>query len=384
MADTLGLNLRAGFTREAIVTAQQWPATVAAAITQLLPIVDVQPNDGVTKQGYTTIESGGRGPIAYDVMSIKPTVQVPLVCTYEGLETLWACALGYMAKRISGTVMPELVTTGVYRHLYEIDPGLSTAWAWDATADGFLGGELSPGQRKVRRGTFAVDMTDTVWEWLSAMVSAVTLQCDLQGVTLIIDLVSHSLSDTSSINTLTTLRTVLPLVTPRVLPTQLVWRIAPFSTGTPLGLADVVKVNSWTLRLENQLEATPGLNTGTAPLEYERVRDYPVVTVTFVLPRHTANIWQTRWRANTVLMADAKWTSEVQITSGQPWRLHVYLPSCIVSNAQLQPAGAGLPSDTVQLLAIVPSAAPAGFPTTRFLGALAVELYTRASLHPLL
>jgi len=382
MAETTGIGIRAGWQREALVSTQTWPAAAAAALTALLPVLDVQPNDGETKSSVRTVQSG-LGPTSWDVLSLLPTAGVPIQARYQGLEALWACALGHMAKRIGATVLPETLAAGVYRHLYELDARLSTAESW-ASGDGFLcGTEVQCGQRKVRRGTLAVDFQVSVWEWLSSMIQAMTFQAEPGGVTLTVELVAHSLSRSSSMNTAATMLKLLPETAPRVLFTDLDFRVAPYSAGTPLGSGDTVTCTTWVLRLENNLVGTPGPATGTAPVEYERERP-PQVTITFVSPRHVSDTWQTRWGANTILMADAKFTSEKEVAAGQPYKLNFYLPSCVVTNANLGVQGARLPADTVQLMGVVPSAAAAGMPTMSHNTPCAVEVVSGVSPHPLL
>lgn len=382
MAETIGIGIRAGFEREAIVTTSTWPAAAAAALTALLPLLDIAANDGVEKAGTGSVETG-LGPTGFDVLSVMPTATVSMKARYQGLEPLWACALGYMAKRIGATVMPETLAAGVFRHLLELDASLSTAAGW-TLADGFqVGTELLVGQRRVRRGTFAVDFQVSGWEWLSSMIQAVTLQSEPGGTTLTVELVAYSLSRSSAVNTSATMLKLLPSTLPTVLFTDLAVRVGAYSAVTPLGSGDAVLCTTWTLRLENNLVAAPGPRTGTAPEEYER-EGAPRATVTFVVSRHTADLWQTRWSSNTLLMADAKFTSPSEVAAGQPYKLNVYLPSCRVTNGQLNTSGPRLPSDTVQLVGVVPTAAAAGFPTMIGLSPLAIEVVSGTSTHPLL
>lgn len=381
MPATVGYAIRAGFAREATVTAVTWPAASAAAVTQLLPLLDFDGNDGVSKEGARTTTSG-LGPIAFDLTSITPTLRVPLQLRYQGLEPLWACALGFGAKRFSSTLNPETLATGAYRHRYELDSVMG-AVPW-MLGEGFQLGEGSIGQRRVRRGTFAADLQSEVWEFLSCMVSGWTLQASHAGCSLMVDLVAYSKSASSVVNTSATLRNALPNHWPRALFSQLVFRVAPYSSSTALNSGNAVQVTSWALRVDHQLEASFGPRLGTAPEEYERAPNAtPLVTLTFVLPRHEAETWQTRWRANTILMADAKFTSSAIGATGQNYQCNVYLPSLQVTNAQLNAAGSGLYPDTVQGIGIIPSAAAAGFPATQWLGPLAVELVSGVSTHGL-
>ena len=222
-----------------------------------------------------------------------------------------------------------------------------------------------------------------MWEWLSCMVRSLTLAAEPGGVTLTIELLAYSLSRASGVNTSATMLRLLPPTTPGLLFTDLAVRVAPYSTTTPLASTDAVQCTSWTLHLDNHLTAASGPRTGTAPEEYERDAP-PMVSLTMVLPRHTADTWQTRWGAGTVLMADAKFTSETLIAVGQPYKCNIYLPSCQAVGADLNIAGARVPPDTVTLAAIVPTAAAAGFPTASHAGPLTVEIVSGLATHPLL
>mgnify|MGYP001562613947 CR=1 FL=1 len=384
MAETLGIGLRAGFKREAVVTTPTWPAASAASLTALLPVLTLSLNDGIDTAEHSGT-SNSFGPLGVEIVSRQPTLTVTLPARYEGFEELWACALGYMAKRIGAVVMPELLATGVYRHLYECDAALDTTAIWATGDDGFVFAvsELLYGQRKVRRGTFALDMQVSVWEYLSSMVQALTLQASPDGVSLTVELVADSLSRVSSINTSATMLKLLPPTSPRLLFTDLVCRIGAQSASTPLGSGDVVTCTTWTLRLENDLVAAPGPRTGLSPGEYAR-GSLPQVIVSLELSRHTADLWQTRWDAATALMADFVFTSTREVAAGQPYRLRCYLPRCHVVDASLDLRGAHLPADTITLTGVAPSIASAGFPTMRHLTPLAIEVVSGISQHPLL
>lgn len=381
MPATVGYAIRAGFQREAVVTTATWPAASAAAVAQLLPLLDVEANDGVQKIGaYTT--TAARGPIAFDLLHRAPTLRLPLQLRYQGLEPLWACALGFGAKRFGATLNPEPLAAGAYKHRYELDMVMGgIPWM---LGEGFqLGTELQLGQQRIRRGTFAADLQSEVWEFLSAMVTGWTLQGTHAGCTVTVDLASASKSVASAVNTATTLANALPNIAPRVRFDQLTWRIAPYSSSVALTSGDALQVSSWTVRVDHALQPSFGPRLGTGPEEYERTQS-PTVTVTFTLPRHEAEIWQSRWRSGTgILMADAKWTGGQIGATGQPYQCNVYLPALQVTNAQLNAAGSGLASDTVQAIGVIPSLAAAGFPVMQFLGPLAVELVSGVSLHGL-
>jgi len=383
VVETLGGKIRAGWQREALVTTPTWPAAAPALVTALLPVTGLAPASGVVHAPVATVDQS-YGLADVDITGILPTVGVEMQPVYQGLESLWACALGHMQKRIGGVVMPAALGGGAYRHFYEMDSALATsALTWNQTPDGFLPGDnLDPAQRKVRRGTLAADLQTSVWEWLSTMIAHMTLTVEPGNVTLSLLCQAHSVSEASAVNTAATLQASLPSSSPRILSSDCVWRIAPYSSVTPLGAADRVLCTSWSMTIENHLEAGPGPGTGNAPGEYERAR-VPEVSVTFTLPRHTLDIWQTRARAKTVLMADLRCTSERMISAGRPYQSTLYFPSLIVQ-ANLDVPGPAPAADTVLCTGVRASTIPAGFPVLSRLAPLAVEIISPSSVHPLL
>lgn len=381
MPATVGYALRAGLAREATTTSVVWPAASAALVTRLLPLLSWDVNDGGNKAGAPSLASG-LSPLAFDLLSLAPTLTLPLQARYEGLEQLWALACGFGPRRYGATLNPETLATGAYRHRYELEAEAgSTAWM---LGEGWqLGDGLLLGQRKIKRATIAADLQAEVWELLSSMVNGWSLTMDQNSVTWTLDLLSHSKSASSSINTAATLGDALPSVAPRLLPSQAVFRIAPYSASTALNSGDALQVTSWSLRVEHNLASSFGPRTGTAPEEFVR-QDLPRVTLTFVLPRHSTETWQSRWRANSRVMADIRWTGGQIAATGINYQLAVYLPSMQVTNAQLSSGGAALANDTVQCVGVIPTAAAAGFPTMHQLGPLMAELVSAVSTHGLL
>lgn len=381
MPTAIGVKQRAGFQREAIVSSGTWPAASAAALTALLPVLPLPGNDGIEKAGGVTLNA----PLAtdtFDVLRKAPTVAPPLVARYQGLEQLWACAFGHMPKRIGSTVMPETLATGAYRHLYEIDTRLSGLEMW-MLGDGFqVGTELLIGQRKIRRGTFALDDQVSVREWLSSMVQGLTLQADPGATSLTLDMISYALSRASVVNTAATMAVLLPNASPRLNFVDCVIRLDTFSTSIALSSADQLQCGSLALRIDNNLVTQFGPHTGLAPGEYERERP-AIVTLTLALPRHTVDTWLSAWGSNPTLMADVKFTGPAIGSTGFTYQCNLYFPSLKITNAQLLP-GFGPLSETVQLVAITPSAAAAGMPTMHRLTPCAVELVSAVSAHALL
>lgn len=381
MPTAIGVKHRGGFQREAIVSATLWPSAQAVALTALLPLLPTPGNDGIQKAGLVTTTA----PLAaerFDVLHAFPEVAPPLIARYQGLEHLWACAFGHMPKRIGSTVLPETLATGAYRHLYEVDTRLSSLEAW-TLGDGFqLGTELLLGQRKVRRGTFALDDQVSVREWLSSMVQGLTMQSAPAATTLTADLVAYSLSRASGINTAATMALLPPNISPRLNFVDCVIRLDTFSASIALSSADQLQCSSLAVRIDNNLVTATGPLMGLAPEEFERERP-TIVTLTLSLPRHTIDTWLAAWGTNPTLMADVKFTGPLIGATGFAYQCNLYFPSLKVTNAQLLP-GFGPLSETVQLVAITPTAQPAGMPTLHRLTSCAAELVSGVSAHALL
>lgn len=381
MPTTIGIKQRGGFQREAIVAVGTWPATSAAGLTALLPLLPTPGNDGIQKAGGVTTNAA-LATDTFDVLQKTPSAEPPLVARYEGLEQLWACALGHMPKRIGSTVMPETLAAGAYRHLYEVDTRLGSLDMW-TLGDGFqIGTELLIGQRKVRRGTLALDDQVSVREWLSCMVQGITLQADPGGVTLTTDFVAYALSRSSSVNTAATMALLPPNTSPRLNFAHCVVRLDTFSASVALSGADEQACGSVALRIDNNLVTATGPLMGTSPEEYERERP-AIVTLTLALPRHTVDTWLAAWGNNPTLMADVKFTGPLIGATGFAYQCNLYFQSLKITNAQLLP-GFGPLSETVQLVGVTPTAAAAGMPTMHRLTPCAVELVSGVSAHALL
>ena len=128
--------------------------------------VKTDANDGATKAGTVTTDAW-YAPTAFDLLNITPTLRLPSQLRYQGLEQLWACTLGFGARRFGSTNNPETLATGAYKHRYELDSVMG-ATPWMLGEGWQLGDGLQLGQRRIRRGTVAVDLQSEVWEFLSA------------------------------------------------------------------------------------------------------------------------------------------------------------------------------------------------------------------------
>lgn len=372
-----------GFRREPVPTGPLWPAAAASQVAVMIPVRSVQVSEGIAFVFNETTEHG-RGPDSVDIREVLPRETWQCQMRYAGLEELWACTLGYQAKRLSGNLMPEVLVAGkVFRHLFEVDDVLSTAKAW-STDDGFTGGELATPKYRVRRGTAAVWRQVSVWELLSSMISKMTLTNTLQdGLLATFEMVAHTRSRASAVNTAAVLEALAVNANANVLLRHGTLRVAAFSTVTPLGAGDAVKHRDWQIALDNHLQAGPGPRTGTAPEEYER-GSAPAVTFAVNLERYRADTDFQRLIGSTALMADIKYVGPAIPGTAYNHQLNIYLPRFHLTDVRSDVAGQQVPLYSHQAVMEVPRAAPAGFPVSHHFGPVIVELVNTVSTHALL
>lgn len=377
-----GFLTRMGFGREATITAPAWPSAAPVEVPRLLPAYEEALDDRAGVVPITTRNTLGS---ATHVDTISRSLEVPfsLDARYEGLEVLWACALGYQAKRIGGTLNPEQLEVGAYRHRFEIDTRLhAEAWTY---SDGFITGtELTYGQRKVRRMTIASYRSAvSVWEALSTMVSSLTIVgTPGRAVRLECNAVAHSMSNASAINTSTVLTSLSRALPPRVLWQQSTFRLAPYSTSTALGSGNIVRPESFRVQIDNRLSRSRGRRTGLFIEEPQKEGAAQIIgEMTF--SRYTADTLILAQRAGTRYMMDWVLTGATIAGTSTAYRLALYFPSIVFAQAGSGSRGPGQLSLPLQFVAREPAVAAAGFPTTHHLGALVVEVVSGVSTHTL-
>ena len=378
MADIArGFRTKAALTREAIMTTPTWPAASAAAATALLPLLSEDVRERPDRRSVQT----ALGDTPPDTLARPVAGSVPLQATYNGLETVWALALGYQAKRYAGIVFPQELATGVYKHRFEVDSDLRSL-AWDATADGFSGGELAAGQQRIRRATFVADKQVECWESLSAMVGSLELEASPARVALSLGLVAHSITRDSAVNP-----NLNALSDPGFRPLafhELVLRIGEYSASSALDSGDVLQVAGLRLSLDNRLAAPVTEATWPAIDEPARIAPAAVAGALFV-PRYTsASETLLTWAdAGTELMADLVWTGPLIPGTAHAFSLAVYLPCLMLLEADAPTTGPQMHQLNVPLTAYA-QAPGAGFPVGRKDGALMVEVISTLATNPLL
>lgn len=375
-----GFLTRAAWRQAAPLITATWPSPVAAVQSPLLPVTQYGVSGNSRLRTHTSLDTIAR------TVTTRTGQDAGAVLTYEllfeGFEATWADALGHMPKRVSSTVQPATLATGVYRHRYGIDPQL---WASPWTlGDGFLiGTEFTIGQRKTRRGTLAIDLADVgVWELASAMIASWELRSDPFGWFLTCAYVGHSFDLASADNTLAVVQ-ALSLPTASAVPfTSATLKLAPYSSSTALDSGDLIEFSDFQLRCDNQLRTVQSARTGLAPEEPRRA-ELPVIAGQMTLPYYDDNTLIAAQRAGTHYMAELRIEGAI-IASSISYAFAAWLSDLVLTSVQPTGGGAQAPGLTVAFQARTPETAAAGFPTMVVPTPIIVELVNTVATHPLL
>lgn len=379
---SVGAFTRLGLAIESQITSATWPSSNAATISALVPIDALETEVGAELQA--TAGTHGYGVMTdLDRQTLPANLTLPLPVTYEGLEPLWCCALGYQPKRHGSTVFPEEVVPGAYRHRYEIDNVLQADY-W-TSADGWDSGDglASSEQQKTRRLTVAATTGNVAaWEWLSAMVEQLTLHGRVnRPLTASVQFLAGTLDTTPTTNTLAALQALGTPTAPRVLWHHSVFRLGAYSASTPLDSSHNIRVSAFTLRLENRLVVTYSPRVTLTPEEHVR-GDAPRITGQLTVPRYVADTLINGQRAGTTYMADLICTGEPIGVTGENYTLELYWPTIRLS-AATQPVwnSAGQLSQTLGFEAYAPTTAAAGMPATIHPTPFIVQIHSSVSTH---
>jgi hypothetical protein len=377
----IGFFSRAAWRQAAAISGDLWPSPIAAVQSPLLPVTQYGVSGGSRLRIQTVLDG-----IARD-LAVRANQEASAVLTYnllfQGFEATWADALGYMGKRVSSTVQPETLATGVYRHRFGIDPCL---WADPWTmADGFqMDDGLLIDQRKTRRGTLALDFADIgVWELASAMVASWELRSDAFGWFLTVGYIGHAFSLTSATNTLTLLRSLTRDTAEEVSFTAATLRLAPYSSSTALNSSNLVEFSSLQLRCDNRLRSVQSRQTSLATEEPRR-SEIPAITGELLLPYYANNTLFTAQRAGTHYMAELRVQGSI-IGSGIPYAFAILLPDILLTSIQTTGSGsADAPGLQIIFQCRIPEVASAGFPVLATQTPIIIELVNTIAAHPLL
>jgi hypothetical protein len=374
-----GFESRAAFAREAQVYGLQWPAVADPVATLLLPLLSESVNQ---RSEYQALAKQGQGTTSRPKLTgrfIQGEVVVDLY--YEGLEFLWAAALGYQARRINGTLMPEAVVAGAYRHLFEVDRSLHLE-GWQA-GDGFIAGtdNLISGQKKVRRGSYMISKALDLWRGRSCMVEGLQLAFQPGGAQANVSLIGwdfiRTIGDTA-LNALT-----CPV--PRILNQETRFYLAPLANA-PLGTSatEIVEITGVSVTLRNALRAHTNVLDGVHIGEPRRGGP-ATVEGAFSLPTYSAaNFLLRDYEVNDVELCALIESTGSIIVGSTPYRFRVWLPSLKVTATDVVVSGPGMVQQAYSFAAGKPESTPAGFPVNIKAGPLMIETVGTVSQHPLI
>jgi len=380
-----GFETQIGFAREATIFTPTWPSVAIAPATVRLPAMtwDLQEPPTLRQVAPRTRHAGAQYS---DVTARQPSVAWQTDVYYDGMEVLWACGLGFMAKRVGTTVLPEQLGVGTYRHLYELDQHLE-AEPW-RLGDGFnLSGEIALNQHKVRRLSIGSwQNAQVVWEGLSFMLSQITFQgqagqplrCQVQGQ-------GASVVQPATVNTSGGLAALSPLTGRRVLYQHActAMRLGPWSTTTPLGAGDTISPTAMTLTISHGGRRQSNRRLGLVP---DEPQSQGVVRVSgdIPLPRAAGNTYVQAAKQGTPYMCDMTWTGPIIPASGIARRFRICVPYMRFEQAETAIGGPGRTPERLHFVALEPPLPSAGFPLTRYTGACMLEIISTRSTHPLL
>ena len=218
---------------------------------------------------------------------------------------------------------------------------------------------------------------------MSGMVQSLALTSDGERVQGDVVLVGARLTQTSAVNTATTLQALPPYGWPLVSVRHGRLRLGPRSASVPLTDAHDVCYRTLEVRLENNLAASAGPRTGLAPEEYTRTAP-PVLTLTFELPRYASDVWLDAWGLPRRSWASWRLPGRRSAAQRQAYALAWSLPALRLTDVRPSPVQVGLPSVQHVLQAEVPDAPAAGMAATTFGGPVGVEVVCGVGMHPLL
>ena len=369
-----GFTTRCGAKKNATVYTATWPSAASAAVTALLPLLSEDLANELGQVAVVTVDNRvfQGAPLVADRNTAGNLV---LDLRFDGLELIWLLGLGFQARRIAGTSMPENLGGGAYRHLFEVDPVLGyQPWL---PGEGWVSNDgLLSGQGKVRRATVVVEKGANLWETKDAVVEGLTFQGNAAGMSIVLNMFGYTTNYFSTVNP-----TLSALSCPTEPLTYMDMEVSITDGSSAVSLTELVGFQ-WSIRNNLSTAAT----TSTAPFVDEPRRAGPaVVQGTFALPSYSAEalILQGWAQTNTALSMRAEFTGDT-IGGGNDFRLTFYFPALTLSSADLPVQGPQQVQGNFAFVAHKPSTVPFGFPASVKGGHVMVEVVSTLSTNPLI
>jgi hypothetical protein len=349
-----------------------WPSAFPAVVTSLLPLLSETVN--------IRIEQSGVAGTAFTSPPITTSRyvegDVSLDATYNGLEFFLTAALGFMAPSIEGVPMPELLDTGIYRHLIEMDPVLNSQ-TWLADEGWLANSGLIANQRKLRRGSYVIDKEVAIWEAKSCMLNSLILQTNPVATTFTSGLVGYDMTFSTVVG-----NNLSALFCPK---DSLDFRdaILYLSDTAPLTSASIVSdLVGFAVSLNNNLQLFNTQKTGK--FVDEPARQGPaIVTGSFAIPFFNGaggqlQAWAT---SGTRLMGLLEFIGED--LGDFDASMKFWFPDIRLTGSQIEVSG---PEQVQQNYSFVASSSetPEGFPANIKNGPMVIEIVNNTSAHALL
>jgi hypothetical protein len=376
-----GFEARAAFVKEATPFVKLWPSTQAAVATTLIPLLTEGVNQAVEYQSITE-ENNRNVPSLPIIMSQHVRGPLAVDARYQGLDFLIACVMGYQARKIGATDMPESLGGGAYRHLWETDENLRGE-PWRA-GDGFTSEtvpELLSGQQKLRRGTYVVNKATDVWECRSCMLGGLTIEANGSGVTFVTDLIGHDMALGSVVgNDLTSF-------TCNTEPISFLDMKFYISNTAPLifdSTDELVELAGFNIDISNNLSTLFTMDTGSRIDEPDRNGSIEV-SGSFGIPTYLSS----GFRLENALLNDTELIGCLEfigpvIGGGNNFTLRIWLPSMKLTDVTVDVAGPQQMQMNHAFVATKPASNPSGFPDNLKGGPIMIELINDNATNPLL
>jgi len=379
---TAGFDSKAAFVREADLFTRTWPSVSPAVAGLILPLLAESIGPEVGSLAIAPVDAKAQSNFPR-IVSDSAGGDLLIEARYSGLEFLLAAALGFEAKRIGSTLMPESLGGGAFRHLIEIDNTLhGDAWradeGWIADDPGFLAG-----LQKLRRGTYVIDKGVLLWETLSAMLLGLTINGNGNGL---VTMQTAILGNKTSLGTIVSNDlSGLACSTERVLYTDMTFQVAPLSEAPLVVLNTLEEVTGFNITLNNNISALLTKDSRKNPDEPSRTG--PVaVTGGFAIPTYADDNddLSFSYQAGNELIGLIEFVGPEIASSGEFFTLRIYMPSMKITGVSIEVGGPGQLQQNYQFTCTKPDSTPTGFPANVKNSTLMIELINDVSTHPLI
>jgi len=346
--------VKGAFRKEGLQNSYGAGAVVACGAGHQLPIRSANLPKEISRE-YND-DKDGKGGVKNSYTIRKHTQgSVSLDLTYQGLEHLLSCAMGF--SNASATV-----AAGVYKHDIQLSRNLFTDWL--RSGDGALAGDgWLAGDKLVRRGTLCLDKNiSPIWEYQSCLVNEMRISVNFSSVALTLGLIAYDLDLNSLINTSSTSWTIPTTEWIKLLFSHMTVWIDDYSASVALSSDDAIGVTSFEMLLNNRLVVEQDSQSGV--LIQEPRRETPrEVTGTFALPRYISDTLLDKFQAGTTQMMMVKFTGPA-ITGGYYYTFWLWFPSIDLRVVDVTVDSDDIMPVTCEFTAKKPAAIPAGFPST--------------------